>query len=238
MENFLDFIKGDIESKTTFLDSQPVNTKTNIKKFNENVDAILEKYNSYKTSVKKYLDIKSETLCVPKENRNLDELEREVNDARYVLTILNPVNTFFEKLGFDKILYKLNHYSEYNFKSLNEIIEIFVSKFEEAGIKLTKDDFSYTCYVYEYMSTFIDLRSTKSENYDALEAIFEKIYWVNPEIINHIELCFRMLSFKYEKEFNNYIQSLQKQLLAKNMLSSREDAVRKYEELYNKVQKF
>ena len=31
MENFLDFIKGDIESKTTFLDSQPVNTKTNIK---------------------------------------------------------------------------------------------------------------------------------------------------------------------------------------------------------------
>ena len=235
MENFLDFIKGDIESKTTFLDSQPVNTKTNIKKFNENVDVILEKYNSYKTSVKKYLDIKSETLCVPKENRNLDELEREVNDARYVLTILNPVNTFFEKLGFDKILYKMNHYSEYNFKSLNEIIEMFVSKFEEAGIKLTKDDFSYTCYVYEYMSTFIDLRSTKSENYDALEEIFEKIYWVNPEIINHIELCFRMLSFKYEKEFNNYIQSLQKQLLAKNMLSSREDAVRKYEELYNKL---
>ena len=134
MENFLDFIKGDIESKTTFLDSQPVNTKTNIKKFNENVDTILEKYNSYKTSVKKYLDIKSETLCVPKENRDLDELEREVNDARYVLTILNPVNTFFEKLGFDKILYKLNHYSEYNFKSLNEIIEKFVSKFEEAGI--------------------------------------------------------------------------------------------------------
>ena len=102
MENFLDFIKGDIESKTTFLDSQPVNTKTNIKKFNENVDVILEKYNSYKTSVKKYLDIKSETLWVPKENKNLDELEREVNDARYVLTILNPVNTFFEKLILDK----------------------------------------------------------------------------------------------------------------------------------------
>ena len=36
-----------------------------------------------------------------------------------------------------------------------------------------------------------------------MEAIFEKIYWVNPEIINHIELCFRMLSFKYEKEFNS-----------------------------------
>ena len=41
MENFLDFIKGDIESKTTFLDSQPVNTKTNIKKFNENEIEIL-----------------------------------------------------------------------------------------------------------------------------------------------------------------------------------------------------
>ena len=84
------------------------------------------------------------------------------------------------------------------------ILILLVFPFEEAGIKLTKDDFSYTCYVYEYMSTFIDLRSTKSENYDALEEIFEKIYWVNPEIINHIELCFRMLSFKYEKEFNNY----------------------------------
>lgn len=235
MENFLDFIKGDIESKTTFLDSQPANTKTNIKKFNENVDAILEKYNGYKTSVKKYLDIKSESLCIKKENNNLDELENELKNIRYVLSILNPVNTFFEKLGFDKILYKMNHYSEYNFKSLNEIIEKFVSKFEQAGIKLSKDDFNYTCYVYEYMSTFIDLRSAKSENYDALEAIFEKIYWVNPEIINHIELCFRMLSFKYEKDFNNYIQGLQKQLLTKNMLSSREDALRKYEELYNKL---
>ena len=82
MENFLDFIKGDIESKTTFLDSQPVNTKTNIKKFNENVDVILEKYNSYKTSVKKYLDIKSETLCVPKENRNLDDVIEIANQKR------------------------------------------------------------------------------------------------------------------------------------------------------------
>lgn len=235
MDNFLSFIKGDIESKTTFLDSLPVNNKTNIKKFNENVDLILEKYNGYKSSVKKYLDVKSESLCIPKDNKNLNDLENKVNDVKYVLTILNPINTFFEKLGFDKILYKMNNYSEYNFKSLNEIIEKFISKFDCAGVKLTKDDFNYTCYVYEYMSTFLDIKNSKSDNFDELEDIFEKIYWVNPEIINHIELCFRMLCFKYEKEFNNYIHSEQKHLLSKNKFSSREDALVKYEELYNKL---
>jgi hypothetical protein len=113
--------------------------------------------------------------------------------------ILNPSNTFFEKMGFDNLLFEISNYYDFNFNSLNEIINRFLDKFELAGITISNHDFDYTCYVHEYMTSFLEVRNKKSENYDEVSEIFEKIYWVNPEIIEHIELNFRKLIKKHEK---------------------------------------
>ena len=48
MNNFLEFIKNDIESKKTLLASMPLNNVTNIKKYNEKIASMFTDYSYYK----------------------------------------------------------------------------------------------------------------------------------------------------------------------------------------------
>ena len=193
MANFLNFIDEDIKAKKTLLSTMPTRTKTNVKKFNEKIDSILEVYIDYKASVKQYLIAKSHSFNIKNVDSDVDTLTKTVNDLEQVRLLINPVNTFFEKMGFDSLLFDISNYSSFNFNSMNEVINQFIMKFETAGIMLSREDFDYTCYVREYMTSFLEVRNIKTENYDALSKIFEKIYWENPEIIQHIELNFRKL---------------------------------------------
>ena len=47
------------------------------------------------------------------------------------------------------------------------------------------------------------------KDYSKISEIFEQIYWLNPDIIRHIELNFRKLIRIHPKEFNNYISKIQ-----------------------------
>lgn len=62
MENFLQFIKSDIEHKKTQITSLPTKTQTNKKKFNASLNSIEEKYNSYRANVKNYLIAKKKSI--------------------------------------------------------------------------------------------------------------------------------------------------------------------------------
>jgi hypothetical protein len=231
----LKFIDEDIDAKKTLLSTMPVNTKTDIRKFNEKVDSISEKYNEYKISVKKYLDAKSRSFNIKINDENLDELSNNVSNLEHVRFILNPSNTYFEKIGFDNLLYQISNYYDFNFSSLNDIINQFLNKFELAGIKLTKDDFDYTCYVNEYMSAFLEVRSKKNENYDKVSETFEKIYWVNPDIIGHIELNFRKLIKRHERDFNSYILELQNEVKSENEINNYEECLEKLKVAYTEL---
>jgi hypothetical protein len=235
MSNFLKFIEQDIEAKRTLLSTMPTKTKTNIKKFNEQIDSTTAKYNEYKASVKKYLDTKSRSFNIKCSNKELDELNNKISSLEHVRFVLNPSNTYFEKIGFDKLLYEISNYNEFNFNSLNEIINQFLSKFESAGIKLISSDFEYTCYVNEYMSCFLETRNSRSENYDKVSEIFEKIYWINPEIIEHIGLNFRKLIKKHENHFTDYISKLQAEVKFENKINSYEECLEKLKVTYNEL---
>ncbi len=235
MSNFLKFIEEDIEAKKTLISTMPTNTKRDIKKFNEAIGTIMGKYNEYKVSVKKYLDTKSKSFNIKCDDRGLEELSKKVNNLERVRFVLNPTNTHFEKLGFDNLIYQISNYTDINFNTLNEIINQFLDKFELAKIKLASDDFDYTCYVNEYMTAFFGVRDKKSKDYDEVSEIFEKIYWINPEIIEHIELNFRKLIKKYEKRFIDYIEDLQKEVKLENKIIDYEDCYEKLKEAYTKL---
>ena len=94
---------------------------------------------------------------------------------------------------------------------------------ELAGIYLNSDEFDYTCYVHEYMNSYLEVRVSQNKDYKRVSEIFERIYWMNPEIIEHIELNFRRLIKKYSKQLNNYISKLQKEEKEKNNISSLKD---------------
>jgi len=220
MNNFLEFINKDIEAKKTLINSLPTKTKTNKKKFNENILSIEEKYKEYQLNIKNYLLAKSRSFELKEESDDKEKLNEKVVALEHVKFLLNPSNTYFEKMGFDSLLYQINNYYVFNFKSLNEIINGFLDKFELAGIFLQSDDFNYTCYVHEYMTSFLEVRYKKVKGYDKTSEIFEQIYWVNPEIIEHIELNFRKLIKKNEKKFNAYILKLQKEVMEKNRVQN------------------
>ena len=215
MNNFFTFIEKDISTKKTQIQTLPIKTKTNIKKFNETIEAFEVKYDEYRSSVRNYLLAKSRSFELTDSENELtkNKINDKVIELERIKFLLNPLNTYVEKMGFDILLYQLGNYHVFNFNSLNEIINNFLDKFELVGIKLTKNDFNYTCYVHEYMSSFLEIRYSNDKNYDKLSDIFEKIYWLNPDIIRHIELNFRKLIRNNPKKFDNYIERMKEKVI-------------------------
>ena len=134
MNNFLEFINKDIEAKKTLISTMPTKTKTNKKKFNETIDNIIERYDEYKTSTRNYLIAKAKSFEV-KESTDLDKLTEKLETLENVKFLLNPTNTYVEKMCFDDLLYQINNYDTFNFKSLNEIINGLLDKFYHLEIE-------------------------------------------------------------------------------------------------------
>ena len=233
MNNFLEFIDNDIEAKKTLLSSMPINNKTNIKKYNEKIASIYENYEYYKDSVLKYLKAKSESFECTDDVKNTEELMKQFEEYKHMKFILNPMNSFKEKIGLDNLLYDIHNYSNFTFDEINEIIRKLIEKFRVAGVELKSSDFKYTCYVNEYMVEFF----SSNGDYSKLSDVFEKIYWYNPNTIEHIELNFRKLIKKYRKSFEDYISHEQHTLLSKNNFKNYNEFIdalkNKYEELVN-----
>ena len=80
MNNFLEFINKDIEAKKTLVSTMPTRTKTNIKKLNQTIDNIEDKYINYKTSLVNYLLAKSRSFELKEDNTsvNTDKLNEEI----------------------------------------------------------------------------------------------------------------------------------------------------------------
>ena len=232
MNSFLEFINKDIDGKRAYMETLPTKTKTNKKKFNAALDEMATKYKEYEAHVYKYITVKAKALDIKDETPSDGKNKEKVVALERVKFLLNPSNTYLEKMGFDTLLYQINNYYTLNFKSLNAIINGFLDKFELAGIHLTSDDFNYTCYVYEYMTSFLEVRNNKSKDYTKLSEIFEHIYWLNPEIIQHIELNFRKLIRNKSKKLNAYIANLQKEAMHKHNIHNYKECLDRLQTAY------
>ncbi len=233
MNSFLDFIDNDIEAKKTLLSSLPTNNKTNIRKYNEKIASIYENYVYYKESVLNYLKAKSESFNYRREERNTEELSTQFEEYKHMKFILNPMNSFMEKMGLDDLLYDIHNYSNFTFDEINDIIRKLIEKFRTCGVELKENDFKYTYYVHQYMCEYLSCNG----DYSRLSKVFEEIYWYNPNIIEHIELNFRKLIKKHQKAFEDYISREQKTLLNKHNFKNYNDFIvalkDKNEELVN-----
>ena len=234
MNNFLEFIEKDISAKKTLISTMPKKTKTNQKKLNSTIADIEKKYDDYKTSVRNYMLAKSRSFSVknPDDSDKIAELKERILSLGEVKFLLNPSNTYLEKMGFDNLLYQISNYYVFNFSCLNDIINAFLDKFEQADVKITSADFDYTCYVHEYMSAFLDVRNKKVDGYDKVSEIFEQVYWVNPDIVAHIELNFRRIIKKNARKFEVYLSRIQKEVMHENKVDNYASCLDKLEACY------
>ena len=230
--NFLNFIEEDINTKKTLISTLPLRTKTNRKKYNEKIEEIQEKYIAYKNHLKKYISLKSKNNDIPQERKNLDKLSEELTNLEHIRFVLNNINTYYEKMGFDSLIYEISNYYNFQFDSLNRIINSFLDKFLLIKVELSSDDFDYNCYVNEYMNAFLEVRNSNKKDYTEVSKIFEKIYWQDPDLISHIELNFRKLIRKYSGKFNRYIEQLQRKLKSDNNIKDYKDCFTKLKAKY------
>ncbi len=232
MSKFIDFINEDIKAKRILFSTLPTKTKRDIKNFNEKNEETKEKYLEYKSKLVKYIIAKAKTFEIKAPSKNLEKIQNKINTLEHLKFILNPLNTYYEKLGFDKLIYEMSNYYEADFKSVNKVIDEFLSKFELAGIKLTANDFDYTCYVKEYMTIFLEVRANNFVDTKKLSEVFENIYWTNPEIIQHIELNFRKLIRDNKKKLINYIKRVKKEVMLENNIKDYKDCLEKLKKAY------
>ena len=109
MNNFLEFINTDIEGKKEFILSLPTKTKINRRKLNQTLDMFLEKYNEYSDNLLKYINAKAKSI-VKIEEKDFTSYNDKIKKLERVKFLMNPINTYLEKMGFDTLLYKINNY--------------------------------------------------------------------------------------------------------------------------------
>ncbi len=239
MNNFYTYITEDIEIKKEMLLSMPLNTKSQQKAFYEKVVDIKNKYNNYHTNLNKYIEVKSHNIEVPtsddKNNNGIKEVSLQIECLHNLEKILNPLNSYYEKLEFDSLLFEISNYGDFDFLTVNQVIDKLFSKFELINVKLSSNDFDVSSYVNEYMIEFIKAKLDGDNKFSEAEIVFERIYWVNPNLIPHIELNFRKLIKKYENKFKSKLIEMQDDAKTKTGIQTYEDCMKNLRASYNEL---
>ena len=213
-------LKNIIEAQKEILSTLPQNNAKNKKKYFEKVNEFYEEYNDlYLKSIEEIKKRNSNIISRIKESSSFDEVLNNINEMKSTFYLFNKYNTSYEKMEFDRLLYSLS-INDKDLSTLNSIIFELISKFKEAGVVLTVDSFKYSPIAYQYMKSYF--KYIDNLNDSNLKEDFEKLYWKFPNIIVHIELCFKNLYFKYKKYFDKYIEVQKEKVLKKystNILS-------------------
>lgn len=201
----------------------------------KNINAYLKKLKIYKNTYEKLENEITEEMQQRisdiekiEKSEELLALEDEIKNTEGVIYLLNDIDTSYEKMDLDKILYNLNFYYKKNLELVNETILYCIKKFQEVGIELTLKDFSYSKYVNEYINVFLQELENENINSKRIKSKFEEIYWKCPDIIVHIKLNIIYLYLKNEKHIDKYY-SKQRELLIKKF--SKDDILNRYIEV-------
>ena len=222
-----------IDMDKEVLSTMPKNNKKNISKYIQYVQELKQDYGTMADEIYEEMSKRYKKITSVKTNKEIKEEETEISEIRKLLDIISTAKTSYEKMGIDKRIYKLGKFYKENLESVNiEILEC-IKKFEEVGVSLSAEDFDYSIYVNEYMSTFF--KEMKNINSKVLKSKFEEIYWKCPDIIIHIELNIRYLYLKNQKNIDKYYESKKNELF-KNLNLEPDKIEDKYTSLQRKYE--
>ena len=207
----LDDFNHEVEVTKEVLSSMPINNAKNLALYKTKVSELLEEYSGYRDQLLKEISKRSNKYFNYKANDRLQVVSKELLDYQED-KLFNPVNTPFEKMGLDTLLYSLTHYYKNDLESINEDIASVFEIFRTVGIELTEDDFVYSNYARKYIREFL-----KDNNIDRMKDVFEDLHWKCPEIISHVETSFRILFNKNIKVFEKYIETKQSDIILENL---------------------
>lgn len=203
----LEDFNHDVEVHKNVLSSMPINNAKNLKLYKEKVQELKEEYSVYRDQLYAEIELRSKKYLSMKPSNKIEQINKELLGFKE-LALFNPINTPFEKLGLDNILYSLNHYFKNDLEVVNNDIKRVFEIFRAAGIELTSNDFAYSNYAKKYI---FELQS--DDDLERMKDIFEDIHWKCPDVILHIAISIRILFNKNIKKFEEYLKLRQKDVI-------------------------
>ena len=218
-----------IEVDKEILSVLPKNNKKNLNIYKEKAAEIKRRYDTYLNEIKMEIKRRVVKITSISPNPKIEETTKEIEEMRDI-RILNENITSFEKMELDEILFVLKRFYKNNLELVNDSIVKCLERFKKVGIKLKASDFNYSVYTKEYMKVFFSELKKGDINSTEVKENFEQIYWKCSDIIMQIELNFRSIYLKNEKEIDKYFEN-EKKLMINEIGLNEKEAVQKYNAL-------
>ena len=234
MINFKEYIVNDIEEKKVLIDLLPKNTARRKEKFIDTIVEIRDKYQESKETVQKFINYKYDKLLPKKIAKSTESEEKELKKLNELILLGNPLTTFYEKMGFDLLLYDLMHYYDNPLEEVNKTICKFITTIIDAGADISLDDFKINVYSYLYVKNLYENFIAKKVTFT--NDTFETIYWKCPKVIEYVIINLRILLRKNERKFNNYVLTKYKYKMNSYGFNSYEEVVERVKFLKNSIE--
>ncbi len=203
----LEDVNHDIDVAKEVLDSMPKNNAKNLAAYKKKVAELKDEYKGYRDEVLVEIRRRANKTLNAQPSPRIAMIQKDLQDYKDI-SLFNPVNTPFEKMGFDTLLYSITHYYKTDLASVNADIKEALARFELAGVTLTEKDFVYSNYARKYIKELL-----KDDNIERMKDVFEDLHWKCPDVILHVETSLRILFNVHIKSFEKYIEDSKKELM-------------------------
>ena len=201
----------DVQVHKDVLASMPINNQKNLKLYKAKVTELKEEYTAYKDQLYEEIKKRSSKYLNMEPSSKIKQIRNDLLDYKD-LSLYNPINTAYEKLGIDNILYSLNHFFKNDLATVNNDIKKVFDIFRLVNVSLTEEDFVYSSYAKYYIHELL-----QDDDIERMKDIFEDLHCKCPDVILHIEMCLRILFNKNSKKFEQYLSDKKRDALKDNL---------------------
>lgn len=189
--------------------------KSAVKERNEYVEEQIKKFDKYQVEVYRLLKLRVNSLLPSDKSNHYDSLKKNIEKEKQIIVFNNSDYSIDFKLGIFKLISSIDINDDVSLNTINNTFLNIIKIFEDASIKLTISDFTYSMFTEKYMHVFLDNIEKNNRFEEVMKKCFDSIYWECPDIIKHLKLNFWSLLEKYEETLKIYTDTVSYQLLQK-----------------------
>lgn len=189
--------------------------KNAVKERNEYVEEQIKKFDKYQVEVYRLLKLRVNSLLPSDKSNHYDSLKKNIEKEKQIIVFNNSDYSIDFKLGIFKLISSIDINDDVSLNTINNTFLNIIKIFEDASIKLTISDFTYSMFTEKYMHVFLDNIEKNNRFEEVMKKCFDSIYWECPDIIKHLKLNFWSLLEKYEEKLKIYTDAVSYQLLQK-----------------------
>lgn len=189
--------------------------KSAVKERNEYVEEQIKKFDKYQVEVYRLLKSRVNSLLPSDKSNHYDSLKKNIEKEKQIIVFNNSDYSIDFKLGIFKLISSIDINDDVSLNTINNTFLNIIKIFEDASIKLTISDFTYSMFTEKYMHVFLDNIEKNNRFEEVMKKCFDSIYWECPDIIKHLKLNFWSLLEKYEEKLKIYTDTVSYQLLQK-----------------------